>query len=587
MPSTNSRGAAVRSIVLRGGAFALLLTCAAHAQVQERVNVNLVEVPVNVVDEAGNPLRGLTAANFQLYEDGQPRAVTVFDTVDYAAPAQPSAPAPAAAIPAAMPADSAAARRSFLLLFDLSYSNPKTFDRAQKAARDFIANAVAPGDLVGVATLDADQGVRIVSSFTTDRSLVEEAVSDPRQFVSHDPLRIAGRYAYEVPGSAPKRPGADPELIGGKMKLYLDTTHENEGFERRRVEMQFGFLGQLAMSLRALPGRKQVVLLSEGFDAAAVQGRDVRDTAAEATEMEQITRGAIYRSPSDLRLGSSGAVAALERMTKSFRDADVVLHAIDIQGLRVESDVVSGARLNSNEGLSIVTRATGGMLVQRSNDLKGGFERLLRAQEVVYVLGFQSAASSPGMYHTLGVRVTGVPARSRVFTRAGYFEGGVETAEERALTNAEILLNDLPQEGIRMKASAVAAAGEDGRPRVAVQLELDGGDILREVISSNAGVEIFVYAFDAEGNVRDSLYNGVALELAKVGEQLKAGGVKYYGTLSLPPGRYVIRSLARVAKTSRRGFARVDVTVPDLVTAPLPDTPADAAKWVLVKGSQH
>jgi len=280
-------------------------------------------------------------------------------------------------------------------------------------------------------------------------------------------------------------------------------------------------------------------------------------------------------------------VAALAQMTKSFRDADVVLHAIDIQGLRVESDVVSGARLNSNEGLSMVTRATGGMLVQRSNDLKGGFEHLLHAQEVVYVLGFQSTASTPGMYHTLGVRVTGVPARSQVFTRAGYFEAGVETAEERALTNAEILLNELPQEGIRMKATAVAAAGEDGRPRVAVQLELDGGDILREVISTNAGVEIFVYAFDAEGNVRDSLYNGVALELAKVGEQLKSGGVKYYGTLSLPPGRYVIRSLARVAKTSRRGFARVDVTVPDLVTAPLPDGPADAAKWVLVKGSQH
>src|SRR5439155_10050898 len=43
----------------------LALGLSLFAQVKETVNVYVVEVPVNVVDSNGNPVRGLTAANFE------------------------------------------------------------------------------------------------------------------------------------------------------------------------------------------------------------------------------------------------------------------------------------------------------------------------------------------------------------------------------------------------------------------------------------------------------------------------------------------------------------------------------------------
>src|SRR3954452_24446179 len=102
---------------------ALLTTIAAVvalAQVRETVNVNIIEVPVTVVDSSGNPIRGLTAANFELLDQGKKREITSFDKIDFAAAESVTAISPL----------NPAARRTFLLLFDLGFSTPKTLVRA-------------------------------------------------------------------------------------------------------------------------------------------------------------------------------------------------------------------------------------------------------------------------------------------------------------------------------------------------------------------------------------------------------------------------------------------------------------------------
>src|SRR5258706_563925 len=84
-----------------------------RAQAHETVNVNIVEVPVSVVDSSGNPIRGLTAANFEVYDGGKKQAITSFDKIDFGSKE--------AAVNAISPLNPAA-RRSFLLLFDLGFS---------------------------------------------------------------------------------------------------------------------------------------------------------------------------------------------------------------------------------------------------------------------------------------------------------------------------------------------------------------------------------------------------------------------------------------------------------------------------------
>ncbi|HEY0781825.1 MAG TPA: hypothetical protein VGE98_05160, partial [Thermoanaerobaculia bacterium] len=82
----------------------------------EVTDVVSIEVPVQVVKD-GEPVRGLTAADFAVYEGRKQQSIVGFEVLDSNA-----APAGAHVRPGAVPA---AARRYFLLLFDLSFSEPK------------------------------------------------------------------------------------------------------------------------------------------------------------------------------------------------------------------------------------------------------------------------------------------------------------------------------------------------------------------------------------------------------------------------------------------------------------------------------
>src|SRR5690348_4132416 len=117
---------------------ASFVSVAAFAQVRETIHVNIVEVPVTVADRAGNPVRGLTEKNFELFDNGKKRTITSFDVVDFAAAESVNAISPMNPV----------ARRSFLLLFDLGFSSPNSLRRAQEAARKFVNDALQPRDIV-------------------------------------------------------------------------------------------------------------------------------------------------------------------------------------------------------------------------------------------------------------------------------------------------------------------------------------------------------------------------------------------------------------------------------------------------------
>src|SRR5205823_4108336 len=106
----------------------------------------------------------------------------------------------------------------------------------------------------------------------------------------------------------------------------------------------------------------------------------------------------------------------------------------------------------SNEGLFTLSRPTGGEVFRNSNDLKGNFDRMLQTQEVVYVLGFQVPTANPGKFHDLKVKLINSPGR--LSYRMGYYENGAESATERALTTAEVIVNDIPQEDVHLAAFA-------------------------------------------------------------------------------------------------------------------------------------
>lgn len=570
---------------------ALTIAGAGFAQVpalKETISVHLVEVPVTVVDRDGAPLRGLTKANFEVWDQGKKQTLSSFDSIDFASPEVMKATSPL----------NPAARRSFLLLFDVSYSSPLGRQKAQAAANDFIARGMTRRDLAAVATIDADRGFRMSTSFTTDRTLLASAVLNPQTLLSADPLQIAGSASVmsELVSDQPtagngRGSRGDDESAAMIRELGKQETRMTDSRNRARAENQIQMLSSIAQTLRRLPGRKQVIFFSEGFDPKLIQGRATGNDTQGTWEQLSITSGQIWNIDNDQRYGSTASLKLLDQMAKYFRGSDVILNAIDIQGVRLQNDISKGSVENNTfESLHILTSPTGGEVFKNSNDVNADLARMLHQQEVVYVLGFNASTTNNGKFHDLKVKLVNTPSGSRAVHRLGYYEAGNESGLERRLTNAEVILNDIPQDDIHLAALAAAFPAPGGFAQVPVVLEIDGKDLVREAAGKPLTAEVYLYAFDDDGVVRDHIYQRLTVDPAKAGDRLKGGGVKYVATMRLPDsGHYAIKSLVRLPGSDHKGFSRTDLIVPrgdDVAILP-PLFIDDPGKWLMVRGTSH
>ncbi len=132
---------------------------------QFEATLNVVAVPVFVTDGQGRAVAGLSKEDFEITDDGKSVEVVGFQAFDSGDPAV-----------ADLLEEAPAARRQFLLLFDLSFSTVSDLVRAQKAAHDFVGEKLRPYDLAAVATVSTTHGVRLLQSFSSDRAQLRKAV---------------------------------------------------------------------------------------------------------------------------------------------------------------------------------------------------------------------------------------------------------------------------------------------------------------------------------------------------------------------------------------------------------------------------
>jgi Ca-activated chloride channel family protein len=111
------------------------------ATVNEELEVNLVELPVAVLDSTGAPILGMTENEFKVLENGKPQKITNFDA--------------AANLPI-----------SAGILMDHSGSMQKRMDAVKKAAAEFLTRIIRPTDRAFVAgfSFDAKKDAPFVSS---------------------------------------------------------------------------------------------------------------------------------------------------------------------------------------------------------------------------------------------------------------------------------------------------------------------------------------------------------------------------------------------------------------------------------------
>ncbi|HYG63220.1 MAG TPA: VWA domain-containing protein [Thermoanaerobaculia bacterium] len=561
---------------------ALLLPPALPAAAQgfdAATDVVVVEVPVQVVRD-GAPVRGLTAADFEVYEGRKKQEVTGFEVIDLAA-------VPGAG---ARPALSASARRHFLLLFDLSNSESKSILKARGAAREAVLGKLHPSDLVAVATYSS-RGPQVVLGFTPDRSQVERAIETlgVPELVDRnaDPLKLTAAEVRSVvaSGAAREREAMVLEYIEG---LERDSRKGEVEAQRARVSAFTRSLADLAKLLNSVAGRKHVIFLSEGFDSSILTG--TVDRAEQERMQEAVASGEFYNVDSDERYGSSQAGNALEQMLEEFRRADCVIQSVDIGGLRGEGDL-GPRRASGQDALMAMAKDTGGEMYRNFNDLGAAMDQMLQRTGVTYVLAFQpERLKRDNSFHRLRVELKNAPRGTRVVHRPGYYAPrpfSEQSALEKLLQAANLLTS--PGDTGTIPTAVLAApfrpaAGE--KAYVPVLVEVDGKALLAGKQGSSIPTEIYVYAFDGSGAVHDFLTQTVGLDLGKLEPALRQTGFKFFGHLDLLPGDYSVRVLVRNGVTGQTGLKAVPLTVPAFAQAgPVllpPLFPEPPTKWVLV-----
>jgi VWFA-related protein len=560
---------------------------AAGDKFEETSDVVAVEVPVNVVGRDGQPVRGLSAADFEIFDDGDRQEVTDFEVIDLSSTEAETRRMESERIEEL----GAAARRHFLLLFDLSFSSPTSILKARLAARDFLLRSLHPADLAAVATYSLEHGPKLVLTFTPDRAQLARAIDtlglnnvlDARE---RDPLRflidpgtdllpsgassgIGGGAAAEV------REQKDQAMSEQLRALTFAADKSQRAFEVSRITAYSRSLAEMARSLNAVQGRKHILFFSEGFDSRLLLGRGTGDK-----EPEQVVAGAsqgsiqarAWADDSDTLYGNTGLQKGIGRMLEEFRRADSVIQAVDVGGLRGSGDAAGQGKVNGQEALFYMANETGGELFKDANDLGGQLDRVLTRTSVTYLLTFQRHdLKTDGDYHRLRVRVKAPQAQAaRISYRAGYYAPRPFkelNALEKNLLASDSIISAASRRDVELSVLAAAFRANEEQAYVPVIIEIGGRSLLAGHAGDKLNLELYAYVADKEGKIRDFFTQAVSLDIKNGREALERTGIKYYGHIDLAPGDYQVRVLARNADTGRTGVEAVPLSIPTYAKA--------------------
>jgi VWFA-related protein len=567
-----------------------------------------VEIPVQVVKD-GEPVRGLTANDFEVFDGRKKVPITGFEVLDLAAPVTPGQ----------APQVPVAARRHFLMLFDLSFSEPKSIVKAREAAGR-VVDSLHPTDLVAVATYSSLQGPQLVLGFTPDRRQISTALDTlglPKLVDrSPDPLRLVLASTFKEADSSSS--GVKPRMgrgegreqaQGAKNEALVDTLTDiyttSERADRSARQQMLRNLtrsfADLARLMGEVEGRKYVVYLSEGYDSSLVSGTqnagaagsgglsDPTDrTEAPAQDNDRILASTGSQG-SDAQFGDTRSQNAVEKMLEEFRRADCQIQAVDIGGLRAGADL-GAKRDGGREGLFNMAKSTGGELYENFNDLSIAMGQMLRRTGVTYVLSFQPEdLKQDGSFHKLRVELKNASRGARVVHRPGFYAPR-PYKEQPVLQKLLETANDIMgQESGSLATSVLAAPFASGSANayVPVVIEVEGPSLLSGKQDPTMPVEIYIYAVDQNGSVQDFITQTVGLDLTKAESQLRQTGLKFFGHVDLPPGSYTLRTLVRNGSTGNSSLRVTALEVPAfasgkpaLLPAFFPEAPG---RWVMLR----
>src|SRR5215831_19432096 len=552
-----------------------------------RISVTLVQVDAVVNDSKGRPVTDLKAEDFEIQEDGRTQKITNFSYISTentrsepkTAPPRPDKFAPPAPPIALRPEQ---VKRTIAVIVDDLGMSFESMAYTRDALRKFVDQQVEPGDLVAIIRSGA--GIGALQQFTTDKRQLYAAIDCLRW----NPQGTGGISAFAPITSdplgrqnSPIRPGRNSSSMGlpdagaaggagaiGQAPDGSKSGAQDEMDEFRHQMFAVGTLGAVGYVVRGLmelPGRKSVVLVSDGIPI--FNRNEPNDPVIQA-----------LRFLTDLANRSSVVIYCLDARglpTLGFTAED------DLSGSSVQEvmDQLQGRRLdfyNSQAGLNYLARTTGGLAVTNSNDLAGGIRKVLDDQKGYYLIGYVPDESTfklvagRRVFHRVTVKVK--RAGLRVRSRTGFYGAEDEEMRPPARTREEQLTAAVTSPFAAGDISLKLTTLFGNSPKTSFLqslLYIDPHNLTFEPDANGnekAVLDVVAITFGENGRVVDQTSRTDTVTVKKDAHKRVLDHGLLYG-LALPikkPGVYQLRVAVRDAASSRVGSANQFVAVPDL-----------------------
>lgn len=544
----------------------VLALAAVVPAVAQRFETGATAVVVDVVvrDKAGRFVTGLTPADFTVNEDGVVQPITSLELVgtppravtDRAA--QPESTPAASAVtssPAATPADQP---RFTAIVFGRVESANASIARAGGGAA--IANA-GRSDVAGVFLVD--HGLRIVQPFTSDKATltaaIDRAVERAVASIVRDPKTGRRTDLGETPPPvASAEYGDQLAQVWNRLDLQF---HGNEITDA---------LLMAAAALSTLPGRKTLLYFSDALPIPNEVLAKFNDIVATANR-GQVTIYAI--DTGGLRLGSQEAATRDQIAEMAKAGVEVAGDGGNKTDLRMMERNESLLRSQPYVGLTMLSKPTGGFLIENTNDLAAGVRRIDEDRRVHYLLTYAPARTElDGRWRAIDVKVD--RRNVTVQARQGYvavrspgvlpvlvYEGPALAAVDRSPAPHEI-----PARAGAFAFPRVTAPGSGGAllEDVATVVITPAAPLTFEVKGASYATDFTMLAMlrDQDGQPFHKTSQPFRLTgPASTRDAAMKSEVRFSRTLPTPPGSYTVWGSVHDAKSGRAGVAERRLTV--------------------------
>ena len=516
------------------GAVAVLLVTALAGQEQRpvfRTGVEVIQLDVSVLDKDRRPVRGLTAGDFTILEDGKPQKVLAFNAIDIPEPRP--VPTPEAAWTRDVAPDvrenTTPEGRLFVIVMDdgLIPFDPQMINQARAVARG-IVDRMVPGDLASVVYTASNQHAQ---DFTDDRARLLASIEKFR-----GGWASCGGLREGAPSEGSRGGNTSPHVWASLSVLYRLTESLATAPQRRKAIFFIGV---------AVPDRdslaKDSPMKREMYQRARLANITIYAIDPSGLTMEEFLR---------LRtLGAGCGDAPLDQKTVRTWHEEIA------RSLEIAAE--------NRHTLNEVAANTGGVAVLHNNDAVPALDPIFDENSYYYVLGYETPKRGNQLRRLeVNVNRPDVTVRTRSFWRP---PKELRADAPPAMRAEDALSGVIPAGAMPMRVT-LAPFAAPGRSAATVAMAVG----LSEAVPPSkitGRISLAIGAFTPMGDHKSSQRQEATVTL--VPGATKTADVDILSRFELKPGRYSIRIGAYSALSKKGGSVYADVDVPDFARAPL------------------